>query len=363
MKKLLALLALLPLPLFAVNPSTQETTNIASFVVGANTVLLNPPHVGPARTTGRYTAALASSGVLYSPPNTIGIIRDIFVQADLAAGGLLNSNCANVNLQIYADCGSDTNSPAAASFQFNVPLADLMGNRYYTNSFKTNAGYNINRNSALIDSVDIPASALLAGEYEKTLHLKCPIPFTNGCFVRLFNTASNSAYGNGYLGGTIENGTLAYLGIYSNWRLRSAKFLGSGAGGASNFLFTVRGPGVLVGTTQAVADTSGTSAAAFYVDSRGMVGALGASSIWESTGGDDYFLSTYFFAAGAQIGYDFGLTHVWRGAANDSTDMNWDAYRWFVRDGPSWTSSTANVYCDSTSTPQAVSDVWIYYAP
>lgn len=363
MKKLFALLAFLPLSLFGANPSMQEATNISASVVGSSAILLNPPHVGVGRTMGRYTAALSSSGVLYSPPNTAGIVRDVFVQADLGVTGNLNTNCLSVYLQIYSDCGSDTNSPAQASFQFNVPLADLLGNRFNTNLVGFNGGYNVNRQSALIDSVDVPSSPILGGEYIKTVHLKTPIPFTNGCFIRLWNAATAAPYSLGYLGGTIENGTLAYLGPYWNWRLRSARFLGPGAGGVSNWLFNVRGPGVLAGVTQAVADSAGSGEALAYIDSHGMVAQTSATTQWTSTGGDDFFLSTYQFSGGPGISAYWGISHIWRGPLGDSQSMNWDAYRWFVTDAPSWTNTTVNVFCDSQNVPQAVSDVWIYYAP
>lgn len=361
MKRLFLMVLFLPWVVLGVNPSLQESTNIASVVSGAGTVLLNPTHVGPGKTLGGYSAIQTSDRVLMAAPNTSGIVRDFYIQADLGTFGILNSNCPNVNLQIYADCGSDTNSPAISNFQFNVPLSSLMMNRYHTNNFGTNASYSIQINSALVDVIDITANQF-QGTYVKTVHLKTPAPFTNGCLVRLFNTASNAAYALGYIGGTVEKGPINSMGVYSNYRLRSGSSLKSTTLIVSNFLFNVRGPGVLVGAINGVADSSGSFAAIGYLDSHA-IRITDGLNVWEATGGDDLFLSTFMFTAQTFSGYDYGLTHIWRGASGDSSSMNWDVYRWFTRDGPSWTNSTAVVSIAPNGSVQVASDVFIYYSP
>ena len=307
-------------------------------------MLTHPPNIG-AQTTPAFTN-LNSGFAVIGGTNTSGVVRLLWVQCSLNAA-LLKPQLTNVCLQLFADAGTNTFTAART---FSVPLSDLFGNRYRA---ATNV-YAQSRNSRWMNSQDVSTNSLLEAPIY-TLALKLPICFTNGLVARLWNVASNTPSADGAIGWAVEFGSVP--APWSTARLCSADFVGAITFNASNALFSVSGPGVAMGLLNGAADTwEGISD---ITDTKGPSFLLDGSRVWQALGGDDLFFSTYGFAVGNYVGYDYGATDVYYAA--DQAHANFEAYRWFHADAWAWATSLQGYV---PANPEAVGSYYchlIYY--
>lgn len=317
-------------------------------------ILLDPPHLGPSTNTGDHTVTgNNAAGTMF---HGTGLIREVWIQCELGVAGNLNTNLANVRLEVFVDGGNTTNTNFRT---IDVSLADLFGNRF---RFPTNGHWAVDRDSFGLFTQDRSTNWNYGG-YIKTMQLRLPIYFTNNCLIRLTNSATSALHPLAYINATVENApTLDALKPFQTWRLRTATTYGAVAGGASNFLFTARGPGVAVGWLQSLSDPI-PEATRIFVDSIVPTFLTAPGITWQMAGGDDLFFSTYAMKGGFSLGYNAGIINriTYSGVPGNEA-MAVEGYRWFPRDNLYWTN-TAQVYIPNCEALAAMSATLFYYAP
>lgn len=323
--------------------------------------LFDPPRI--AFNVNPYPGIIKPSDFyLAAAPGVSGIIRDLSIQPDLSVGthDFIN-NMHNINLRIYPDCGSDTNPPLAGALAFDVPLADLFGNRF---RYLTNGQWAIQRHSQFIDCTDFSTNSI----YQDPIHmlrLKLPIYFTNGCLIKLFQTVGNTNWPHGYINAYVERGTLDRLGEWKTWRLRSRNISGPFGGSLSNFMFSVATPGLAAGITEGFFDNTESGVVSTFLDTRGPNFADASGNVLSGYG-DDFYGNTYGHIAGLDFGRLTGVVNYWLGPNVDAASQATEVYRWFLTDGPWWTNSLTVSYWHPSSTSPALVDhsaTFIFYGP
>ena len=328
-------------------------TNLTAGNIANNPqILLDPPHIGPSSNSGNFfLTGQNSAGYKISGS---GVVRDIWVQCDLGSIGGLNSNMANIRLEVFTDGGNTTNTTFRT---VDVSLADLFGNRF---RFTTNGHWAVDRDSFGLNTMD-RSTNFIYGSYIKTMMFRLPIYFTNYCLIRLTNASAGTLYTTGYLNPSWEMGGLSDLGNYQSWRLRSKTTFGPWGNNASNFLFSASGPGICVGWLQSFLGTNGGVDLSF-LDSISPTFTAPSGVTWETAGGDDMFLSTYAMRGGQSLGYEAGVINRWYGPSFNDTPFAIEAYRWFLNDNIHWTNSVTVYLPDSQLIP-AMSATMFYYGP
>lgn len=329
-------------------------TNLTAGNIALNPqILLDPPHIGVSSNLGNYFITENNShGVMISG---CGILRDVWIQVDLDKNHFLNTNLVNIRLEVFTDGGNTTN----LTFRnVDVSLADVFGNRF---RFETNGAWAVDRDSLGLFTMDRSTNLLRQG-YIKALHLRLPIYFTNNCLLRLTNALTGTLWAEGYMSVTGQRAAdLSALGEYQTWRLRTKTTFGALAGSASNFLFSVSGPGICVGWLQSFHSTTAFEVRNF-LDSVAPAWLTAPGVVWEVAGGDDMFFSTFSMKGGFSIGPVAGVINHDAGPALNEARQSIEAYRWLFTDPIYWNNGTV-VYIPDSQAISAMSATMFYYGP
>lgn len=329
---------------------------------GGPEVLLFPKRVGFG--TQQYPRTLKSSDFfLGGEPATAGIILALDIQWDVSAGAQdFLGQMRSVDLQIFTDCGSATNNASLTNPVVSWPAADFFGNRF---RFTTNGQWAIEKKAEWIQSQDHSTNLLYGGPIHRSLIL-FPMPYSNGCVVRLQHRLGNTNWAHGYIGAIVDKrANLDALGEFASWRFRTKTNYGGFTGGsASNFLFSTSTPSLLVGWHVGAFDNTESGNVSTWTDSRGL-------QIYTATGNtwmyytDDTIGSTYAGAAGVNLGNVSGVVNFWAGPNNDAASQALEGYRYFGATGMYATNSATFSLSGSAAFTSLVgySSTVLYYAP
>jgi hypothetical protein len=289
-----------------------------------------------------------------------GILRDIRFISAMASSQTTYRFRTNVSLRVYADAGAISNlaTPPAGNLLVDMPISVLLGNTY--RHFDKDFRYQ--RSTRYLDAQEENDHWADYGNY--SFSFKLPMPFSNGCYVALWDLASNRPVTNGYSTVTYEP-VAALPAEWGGLRFRSHYVSAMYTNAAMPFLATPVG-GRLMGICGSWRRGTTNAWQNIFEGVWRIVQSNDLAQVWESSGGEDLFQSPYEFRRlGSQLycGLDYGTTSF---APDDGSGQNYtEAYAWFPPAlTPVWTNAVLGELTDLNVNTQAfwANTLALYYS-